>query len=395
VISDVAAPSAPEGSSRLITRPFVMVMLAGFAYFVAVGAMMPVLPRYVKGELDGGGLQVGLTGTAFAVSAALCRPWIGRVGDMYGRRILAVGGAALGGVSIMAYGLAGTLPVLLAARLFTGAGEAAFFTGCVTANQDLAPANRRGEAASYYSVSLYGGLAVGPALGETLFKATNYTTVFVVFGLCSLVAALVGLAIPIGNTVAHPPKSDWLHRAALWPGIVLALGLVPLVAYNSFLPLYADSVGFADVGPVLAVYAGLIFTIRIFGARLPDKVGWRKTTVAALAGVASGVGILGLWGSSAAIWIGSITLALGMSLLYPALLTAVMDATPDTERTRAVATFTLFFDVSTGLGAALVGGVVSVGNERSGFVVAGLCAAVGLVALRALRDRIGRPAPAA
>lgn len=370
-----------------------MVMLASFAYFVGIGAMMPVLPRYIRGELGGNDLEVsiGVLG-AFSVTAALLRPWVGRVGDVRGRRILTVGGAVIAGVSILGYAVAPTLPLLVGFRLLTGAGEAAFFTGVLTANQDMAPDDRRGEAASYFSVSLYGGLALGPFLGESLLKATDFTTVFVVFGLVTLLAAVPGWGVPVGDTVDDVPHRSILHQAALWPGIVLALGLVPLVAYNTFLPLYADEVGFDHVGQVLFVYGGLILTVRIFGARLPDTLGWRVTSRVALTGVATGLLLLGLWGSSVAIWVGTVALAVGMSLLYPALLSAVMKATPDGERSHAVGTFTLFFDMAQGLGGGLVGSVVYLGNERAGFVMAAACAVLSLVTLGAVRDRIGAPA---
>jgi len=348
----------------------------------------------VEDELRGDGFQVGISVGAFAVSAALLRPWIGRVGDTHGRRVLVVAGALVAGLSILAYGLATSLPMLLACRLVTGAGEAAFFTGLVTVNQDLAPDHRRGEAASYFSVALYGGLALGPPLGEALLKASSFGTVFVVFGTMCLLGAVMGVWVPRGNPVPVQPNRKLLHPVALWPGIVIALGLVPLTAYSAFLPLYADSVGFDDVGPVLGLYAGLILVIRIVAARVPDALGWRRTSVVALCGVASGVGVIGLWGSAAAVWVGTVVLAIGMSLLYPALLAAVMGATPESERSHAVGTFTLFLDVATGLGASLVGIVVSLSNQRSGFVVAGMCAVVGLVAQTMLRHRIGQPARA-
>jgi MFS family permease len=92
----------------------------------------------------------------------------------------------------------------------------------------------------------------------------------------------------------------------------------------------------------------------------------------------------------ASIWLGAVALAVGMSLMYPSLFTAVMAAAPESERTHAVGTFSVFFDLSTGLGATIVGLVVSLSGERGGFAVAGALAAAGLAAQWVLRDRIGR-----
>jgi MFS family permease len=106
--------------------------------------------------------------------------------------------------------------------------------------------------------------------------------------------------------------------------------------------------------------------------------------------VTVGVWLVAGWGSMASIWLGAVALAVGMSLMYPSLFTAVMAAAPESERTHAVGTFSVFFDLSTGLGATIVGLVVSLSGERGGFAVAGALAAAGLAAQWVLRDRIGR-----
>jgi MFS family permease len=405
VISDVPLEPAakpepqpapvPGGTPRLLSRQFAVVIASGFAYFVAIGAMLPIVPRYVEDELGGGGFQVGIGVGAFAVSAALLRPWIGRMGDLHGRRVLVVAGATTAGLSIMAYSLATSLPLLVLARLATGAGEAGLFIGLVTATQDLAPDHRRGEATSYFSVSLYGGLAVGPPVGEALLHATSFRTTFLAFGCWGLLAAVIGTRVPRGETVDAVADGPVLQPAAIGPGIILLLGLIPTTAFGAFLPLYAEKTGFGDVGPVLGLEAGLVLVVRIFGARLPDALGWRRASALALGGVAFGVGIIGVWASPVAVWSGAVALAFGMSLLFPALFTAVIDSAPESERSRATGTFTLFFDLATGFGAALVGAVVSLTNHRLGFVFAGCLALTGLVAQYALRDRIARPAAAA
>jgi MFS family permease len=279
--------------------------------------------------------------------------------------------------------------MLILARLLTGAGEAAAFVGFATAAQDLAPDHRRGEAASYFSVALYGGLAVGPPIGEAI-SDHGFGMVWAAMAGCAALAAVISLWIPIGRTVEVPAARSFLQNDALWPGLILLLGLIPFTAFSSFVPLYAEDIGLDSVGPVFGLYAGLVLVVRIVGARLPDRIGWRRGSTLALSAVALGIWAIAAWGSVASIWVGAIGLGLGMSLLYPALFTAVMAAAPEEERTHAVGTFSVFFDLSQGFGATLVGAVVSLTTERGGFAAAGALAVTGLLAQWLLRDRIGR-----
>jgi len=392
VFGDVPPQPADDDERSLLTPQFAVVMLASFAYFTALGALLPTVPRFVEDELGGGGVQVGIGVGAYAVSAALLRPWVGRIGDTHGRRVLAVVGALVVAVSIVCYALATELWMLVVARLITGAGEAAVFVGVATAAQDLAPDHRRGEAASYFSVALYAGLAVGPPIGESLV-GHGFTTLWLVIAGFAALAALTALWIPRGKTVPAEELGDrpFLQPDALWPGLILFLGLIPFTAFAAFGPLFADDIGLGSVGGVFGLYAGLVLVIRIVGARLPDRLGWQRGSTIALLGVTAGIWLIAAWGTVPSIWVAAVGLALGMSLMYPSLFTAVMGAAPEEERSHAVGTFSVFFDLSQGFGATLIGVVVSLssGNERAGFAAAGLLSFGGLVAQWLLRDRIG------
>jgi MFS family permease len=389
VFADVPPQPVTDDDRSLLTPQFAVVMVAAFAYFIAMGALIPTVPRFVEDELGGGGLQVGIGVGSLAVTAALLRPWVGRLGDTRGRRLLAVSGAAVVAVSIVGYAAATELWMLVLARLLTGAGEAAMFVGVATAAQDQAPDHRRGEAASYFSVALYGGLAVGPPIGEVLV-GYGFTTLWVAMGLCAGFAAIVSLWIPKGRILAVAPRRSFLQPDALWPGVILFLGLIPFIAFSSFVPLFAEDLGQDSVGGVFGLYAGLVLVIRIVGARLPDRLGWQRGSSFALCGVTVGVALVAVWASVPAIWLAAVPLGIGMSLMYPSLFTAVMAAAPESERTHAVGTFSVFFDLSTGFGATLVGLVVSLTSYRGGFAAAALLSVGGLGAQWLLRDRIGR-----
>jgi MFS family permease len=393
VFGDVPPQPLDDDERSLLSPQFAVVMLASFAYFTAMGALLPTVPRFVEDELGGGGVQVGIGVGAYAVSAALLRPWVGRIGDTKGRRLLAVAGSCVVAVSIVGYSLATSLWMLVLARLVTGAGEAAVFVGVATAAQDLAPDHRRGEAASYFSVALYGGLAVGPPVGESLVSH-GFDTLWLALGGFAGLAAVASVFIPRGKTMSAEELGHrrFLQPDALWPGLILLLGLIPFTAFAAFVPLYADEIGLSSVGGVFGLYAGLVLIIRIVGARLPDRLGWQRGSTFALCGVSLGIWLVAAWGSIASIWVAAVALGLGMSLLYPSLFTAVMASAPEEERSHAVGTFSVFFDLSQGFGATFIGVVVSLtsGNDRAGFAAAGALAFGGLVAQFLLRDRIGR-----
>ena len=393
MFGDVPPQPLDDDERSLLSPQFAVVMLASFAYFTAMGALLPTVPRFVEDELGGGGVQVGIGVGAYAVSAALLRPWVGRIGDTKGRRLLAVAGSCVVAVSIVGYSLATSLWMLVLARLVTGAGEAAVFVGVATAAQDLAPDHRRGEAASYFSVALYGGLAVGPPVGESLVSH-GFNTLWLVLGGFAGLAAVASVFIPRGKTMSAEELGHrrFLQPDALWPGLILLLGLIPFTAFAAFVPLYAEEIGLSSVGGVFGLYAGLVLIIRIVGARLPDRLGWQRGSTFALCGVSVGIWLVAAWGSIASIWVAAVALGLGMSLLYPSLFTAVMASAPEEERSHAVGTFSVFFDLSQGFGATFIGVVVSLtsGNDRAGFAAAGALAFGGLVAQMLLRDRIGR-----
>ncbi len=96
---------AREAQEPLLTRRFVIVVISGFCYFSAMGAMLPVIPRYVDTSLDGNDVAVGLAVGAIAVGAIMLRPLAGRIGDRFGRRVLMVGGALIVGITAACAGL--------------------------------------------------------------------------------------------------------------------------------------------------------------------------------------------------------------------------------------------------------------------------------------------------
>lgn len=367
---------------RLITTTFLLVTSATFAYFVSLGALIPTIPRFVEGPLGKGEASVGLAVGAFSISAVLIRPFIGRLGDARGRRILMVLGSALVAASIFGILLVDSFLPLILLRLTTGIGEAAFYVGAASAINDLAPDNRRGEAMSFFSLALYGGLAVGPVLGETVLGTGNFSLAFTVAAVATLAATAIALSIPDTRPEFDDDEPEVrksiVHPAGLLPGTILATSVWGLAGFNTLIPLYALQIGMSGSKEVFFAYSALILVFRSFGARIPDRFGTRRIGRTALAFSTAGLVVMGLWAEPVGLFAGAAVFAIGQALAFPTLMALALSSAPPRERGAVVGTFTAFFDLAFGLGALSTGWVAENAGYRGAFLISAGVAALGL-----------------
>jgi len=370
----------PQRADRLISPVFVLITLSTFAYFVSVGVLIPTLPRYVEGPLGGGHVAVGVIVGAFAVTAVLTRPYVGRLGDRRGRRILMVSGAACVALATLGYVAAQSLAPLLLLRALTGVGEALFYVGAASAVNDLAPQGRRGEALSLFSLALFSGIAAGPVIGEIVLDGMSFSAVWVVSAGAGFVAAAIGILVPETRAEQHMGIGSrrLLHPAGLLPGAALATSVWGLSGFNAFVPLYALDLGMSGSRLAFVVFAVIVLSIRSIGRRIPDRLGPLRTARFSLGVTALGLMTIGLWGTPAGLFGGTAVLAMGQGLAFPALMTLAVEAAPPSERGSVIGTFTAFFDLAFGLGAVSLGAVSELLGYSGLFVTAGLIAFAGM-----------------
>ena len=386
--SDDPNGGATVGPTRpaLLTPAFVAVTLASLAYFTGDGVLVPAVPRYVQGPLAAGDLAVGLVVGAFSLSAFFLRPWVGGLGDRWGRRPLMVLGAGLFTVSVLGYGTASSPEALAGLRLLTGAGEACFFVGALTAVADLAPAQRRGEAMSLASLALYVGIGVGPLLGEVAIERSGFGAAWALAGAAGLAAVAVAVLVP--DTRPHDPAPEpggpaagrrLVHRAGLLPGLVLLAGILGMAGFLTFVPLYALDLGMGGSRVVLLLFAAVVVGIRGVGARIPDRLGPARATRIALALSAAGLAMVGAWRTPAGLVAGTAVFATGVALLTPAVMTLAVQGVAPRERGAVIGTTSSFLDLAIGLGPAALGLVAAAAGRPATFLASAAVAGAGLV----------------
>lgn len=373
------APALPRTS--LVTGPFVRVMLANFGYFLSLGTINPVLGPFVRGPLGGSDVAVGVALASFTVTALVLRPFSGRLGDRRGRHLPILAGLIIHAVAMLGLILASSLVHVVVLRLVTGIGEALFFVGASTAAQDLAPDHRRGEAASYFSLSLFAGLGVGPWLGEWLVDIHGYRAAFAAAAAAATFGAIV--ATTVRDTRADdesPGFGKLIHPASLRPGAILGCAIWGLAAFQGFVPLYARfDLGMSGARTALLANTLTIFLFRSVGAKLPDRLGPRLAARISLVCTPAALAIIGLWAEPTGLYIGAVLLGVGQSMAFPALMTIAVNNAPASERGAVMGTFTAFFDLSFGMGSLVLGFVAHAAGYSAVFLTATGVASIGFL----------------
>ena len=395
-----------SSQDRLVTRPFVIVTVSAFAFFMYIGTLVPLVPLFIEGPLDGGEFGVGLNAAVFAIAAIFARPVLGRLADRYGRRSIIIGGALIAAAGGMLMSQVDSLGLLMLLRVMTGVGEAAVFVGSATLIADLSPRHRRAEGASYFSVAVFSGLGMGPVFGEWLLDDVNFERTFIAAGGFAILAAAIAIFAPA--RVASPDDGDddvrfadsgasgaapmlslaesgifkFIHPAAILPGTVLALGVGGLTTFFLFIPDYARTHGFKSSGGLFLAYAMVSLLIRIFGAKLPERLGPRRAVSIALLSMAAGLVVFAVFPSVPGLWAGALLIGLGAAFNYLSLMALTVNNAADEDRASAISSFTMFFEIGSAGAGLLIGVLAQFVGKQTGFYGGVASCLIGLWVLR-------------
>jgi MFS family permease len=368
-----------EGAAQLWSRAFVTLVIVELAYFVAAAMMIPVIPRYATGPVGAGPAGAGFAFGVFSVAGVLLRLFAGREADRRGRRPLVIGGCLLFAAATSLLGLADSLWLLVVLRFVQGAGEAAFFVATFALVADLAPANRVGEAVSFVSLGLYGGVTVGPLLGEELLEHSGFGSAWAGAAGLAVLAAVLGTQLPDPSRAAPQTKHRLVHPAAVGPGIGMFAAISAMAGFLAFVALRADDVGLDGARYVLMVYGLVVIACRVAFAGLPDRVRPLRLMIGALLVSGAGLVVAAATDSAWALFLGAALVAVGVAFTTPAFFAAVMTRVEPSERGTASGTASLFIDLGFGAGPVLFGLVADATSIAGAFLTGAVVALAGAI----------------
>ena len=364
-------PPVPAGRIHHPGASFAGLFIVTFCCLIAVGSVLPVLPRYVHGPLGYGDVAVGVVIGIYALTGLLLRPVAGRLADRWGRKPTVLLGCLLVVASGLLYlphaGLAG----LIAARLVLGVGEGSVYTAGSAWIVDMAPVARRGRVLGLYGLAVWGGLSVGPLAGEVILNASGYTAVWLFAAGVPLLGGLVATLVADPFTPhSHSEPHPLIAPEAVRPGFAVALASVGYATVAAFIVLMLEDRGVGHGATVFAAFAASIVVTRVIAGGLPDRVGPAKVAIVAVLAEAGGLVAMAMAQSLPAAIAGGVAMGAAFSLLNPSLMLIAVGKVSAAARGSAMGTYTAFFDAGVGIGAPLAGLAAALTSYKGAFLLA-------------------------
>ena len=180
--------------SKLVRSPLFLMALTIFIDFTGFGLIIPLLPFWAQ-HLGAGPVGVGLTLTVYALAQFIFTPVLGRLSDRYGRKPVIFSSLLIEAISFAFTALAGSLPLLLAARFVGGLGASNIGSAQAVVTDVTSPGERaRGMGLIGAAIGL--GFVVGPALGGVLAPVGPTVPFWAAMGLAAINALLVMSFLP-------------------------------------------------------------------------------------------------------------------------------------------------------------------------------------------------------
>lgn len=201
-----SAPEAPQPQSvRLIILAVAVTLLLASLGQTIVSTALPV----IVGEL--GGLDhLTWVVIAYLLSSTVVAPIYGKLGDLYGRKIVLQFAIAIFLIGAALSAMATSMTFLILARTVQGLGGGGLMVVAMTVVADVIPPRQRGKIQGIFGAVFGVSTVAGPLLGGTIVEHLNWQWIFLINLPLGILALLVISLVlkPKATRVAH--KIDYM-----------------------------------------------------------------------------------------------------------------------------------------------------------------------------------------
>ena len=363
--------------AKIYTLNFWLLCASSFLFFSSFSMILPELPDYLaslKGQE-----YLGLIVSLFTLSAAISRPFSGKLTDRWGRIPVMVVGATISGLAALIYPLTTTVFGFLLIRLLHGFSAGFKPTGTSAYVADIIPVHRRGEALGMLSMFGTIGMASAPILGSWIFLNYDINTLFYCSSLFSIgsVAILFGMKEtlitkePFKLSLLKIKREDLYESSVLPPSVIMILTTFSFGTIITLSPNFSGFLGIENRGLFFSFFTGSSLLVRIIGGKLSDKYGRIAVLRFSTFWLFISMIVIGFSNNTTTYFVGAFMFGIGYGLNSPTLFAWAIYLSPVKNIGRGISTLFIFLEVGIGLGALITGSLYQGVNERFPFLFVG------------------------
>ena len=184
------AQQAEDVTTARRWRAFAILWFAMFVIASGLGMVVPILPVLAR-DLGASGVWLALAFSGFALIQTPLTPFVGRLGDRWGRQRFMLVGLSVYVFIGPGLALVDTYQLIVLLRMGMGFGAACMFPSALGIVGELAPPGREGRYMGLFMVSFTGGFGLGPTIGGVLKDTVGVDAAFLALGGAAFIAVLL------------------------------------------------------------------------------------------------------------------------------------------------------------------------------------------------------------
>lgn len=343
-------------SPDLHNKQFYLLCLSSGLFFASFNMIIPELPNYLTAL--GGADYKGLIISLFAITAAISRPFSGKLADLVGRKPIMIFGAAASAICGALYPFVTGLAGFFILRLLHGLATGFKPTGDTAYLADIVNSKNRGEALGILGMSGSTGMAAGPAIGSLIAMNFGLNTMFALSSLLGFlsIVIIIGMKESV-NTTKFQTKmlkinmGDVLETRVLAPSIVMMLSVFSFGMALTIIPDFSTHIGIENKGLFFTITLAASVLARMFSGRASDRLGRVKMLKIGVALLAVSMAIIGASASPTVFMIGAVVYGISAGINSPTIFAWTVDLASAQKRGRAMATLFISLEIGILMGA--------------------------------------------
>ncbi|MBE8726612.1 MFS transporter [Flavobacterium hungaricum] len=354
-----------QKSKSIYTLQFILLCLSSLLFSSSFNMIIPELPNYLSSL--GGAEYKGFIISLFTLTAAISRPFSGKLTDKWGRVPVMAVGSVVCLICGFLYPILSSVAGFLFLRLVHGFSTGFKPTATSAYVADIIPRERWGEGLGMHGLCFSIGGALGPALGGMVVNAYGIDIMF--YSSSFLAFLSIVIVMNMKETLVEKEKlqksmflisrKDIIDIGALPAGIITFFSYTAYGLVLTLIPDWSEHLGAENKGVFFTAFTIASVMVRFGAGKVSDRHGRVNVILAGMIVIAAALLVISIGESITILLAGASLYGMGAGILSPAINAWTIDLSDPAHRGKAIATMYISMEVGIGLGALLGGSYYS------------------------------------